>query len=268
MRRTCAGAAALAVLAVILAQPAQAAIQSAAADDSNDMYTFGSAVSEVVSNGASYAGVGSQATSTVNGPGGGPLLGTTVEILAGTNNSGSGATVQFAWRTRTQAETFTAEGGSPTEPPLLISQGVFGLCTDVVEISGVGAGDVFVLQMSYDDYGGAIFDEAVEAANGCIHLNWLNPNGGGEGVAMWENAVLGNNGTNVGVQNYQGSWDDAGQPMDLGAWGVDTVNNVIWAVLDHNSQFAAAPEPATMLLLGLGGMGLLARGTRRRRQGR
>jgi hypothetical protein len=38
----------------------------------------------------------------------------------------------------------------------------------------------------------------------------------------------------------------------LGTYGVDTVNKVAWAVLDHNSQFAviAVPEPGGMAFLG------------------
>jgi hypothetical protein len=37
----------------------------------------------------------------------------------------------------------------------------------------------------------------------------------------------------------------------LGNYGVDTANNVVWAVINHNSEFAV-PEPATIALLGLG----------------
>ena len=43
----------------------------------------------------------------------------------------------------------------------------------------------------------------------------------------------------------------------LGSWGVDVTNNLVWAVLNHNSEFGAAtetpePGPAMLICLGLG----------------
>jgi len=38
---------------------------------------------------------------------------------------------------------------------------------------------------------------------------------------------------------------------------VDSANNVVWAVIDHNSEFAVIPEPASLALLAAGGMLLL-----------
>jgi hypothetical protein len=45
----------------------------------------------------------------------------------------------------------------------------------------------------------------------------------------------------------------AWQPGDLtlGDWGVNTASNTVWAVVDHNSDFAAVPEPGTLALLGV-----------------
>lgn len=71
-------------------------------------------------------------------------------------------------------------------------------------------------------------------------------------VRRSNNAIDGNLGTNVGLANVQGSWEAAGSPMDLGAWGVDTTTHTVWAVIDHNSQFSVIPEPTTMGLLILG----------------
>jgi len=44
----------------------------------------------------------------------------------------------------------------------------------------------------------------------------------------------------------------------MGAFGADPTTHVAWMVVDHNSQFAVVPEPATLLLAGLGVLGLVA----------
>ena len=53
--------------------------------------------------------------------------------------------------------------------------------------------------------------------------------------------------------------------MTLGRWGVDPTDNVVWAVVNHNSQFASTPEPGTTALLVVGAVGLIRR---RRKPGR
>jgi hypothetical protein len=74
------------------------------------------------------------------------------------------------------------------------------------------------------------------------------------------NSVLGNSANLVSLESaYLGSWEafvaefSPGSPAAaLGAWGVDTsATPRVWAVVDHNSQFAVVPvpEPATWLLL-------------------
>ncbi|MEI6914826.1 MAG: hypothetical protein WCL39_06825, partial [Armatimonadota bacterium] len=96
-------------------------------------------------------------------------------------------------------------------------------------------------------------------AEGGICLTWLNSSD------QWVNAIDGNIGANVGVLNFMGSWLTAGSPMDLGAWGVNTADHTVWAVIDHNSQFSVAsvssvPEPAFVqmaALLGMSGLGLV-----------
>ena len=54
---------------------------------------------------------------------------------------------------------------------------------------------------------------------------------------------------------------------DLGAWGVDTNNHTVWAIVNHTGDFAVVPEPSTLLLLGVGAIGLLD-GVRRHRSKR
>ncbi len=73
--------------------------------------------------------------------------------------------------------------------------------------------------------------------------------------------------------NVQSSWDafalangitDGNLGNFLGSWGVDTTGNSVWAVLNHNSQFAVLiPEPASAALLGLLGLAVLPRRRRR-----
>jgi autotransporter-associated beta strand protein len=118
------------------------------------------------------------------------------------------------------------------------------LSSDILRLEGLD-GVIFVLQMSYS--------EAAALANGqaetSLKLGYLNTT-----LNRWEDAIFGNNGTNTGIF-YTSSFADAGSPLALGSHGVDVVNNVVWAVLDHNSFFAVIPTPgalpAGMLLMGL-----------------
>lgn len=117
------------------------------------------------------------------------------------------------------------------------------IVSDVLEFTGVAA--PFVLQMSYKEADlPAGTSEADSAAQGHIMIATTDTAGG-----TWVPA-----GTHfVGIGAYNGT------DLTVGDWGVDTAANKVWVVTDHNSFFAVVPEPATLSLLGVAGLGLLAR---------
>ena len=167
------------------------------------------------------------------------LLASIATLLGGSNSNGPATTVATTWRNR-------------------LPSGSGLLASDVVDLTGT-AGDVFVLEMTYDE--NVLSSESLLASEGGLFLAWW------DGSA-WGNAVDGNTGANTtdsALLNFQGSWASSNSGLTLGAWGVDTISNVVWAVLDHNSEFStlveAVPEPSTILMLLVGGVLLL--GSRR-----
>jgi autotransporter-associated beta strand protein len=209
-------------------------------------------ISRATAANASYDNWGSSAASDLQSH---------ADIRAGMNitNNTAGEAVTMAWRIRTSAETSGATTGAQLESDILTLTGMANSGT-----TGAGQTDPFALQISY------VQTLALEPT-----LLWNN------GTA-WVNAVLGNG--LLGTQAYtdvQSSWDafavghnitDANLGTFLGSWGFDPTSHVAWAVLDHNSAFAAGvlpgaapiPEPASLAMLGLGAAALLGR-TRRRR---
>jgi len=79
-------------------------------------------------------------------------------------------------------------------------------------------------------------------------IAWLDGNG------SWVNAVIGNIGDSTPAF-VAGAWNAT---YGLGTYGVDTDTNTVWAVLNHNSDFAVVPEPGTFALAVFGLGGLLA----------
>lgn len=123
------------------------------------------------------------------------------------------------------------------------------LASDIADVSGT-ISDKFVLELSYSEAAALTLGITEDA----LRLHWLNPV-----TQEWQNAVEGNTG---GTPTFVAGAYDPSVDFELGYYGVDTANNKVWAVVNHNSEFAAAPEPGSAALLGLGGVLL---GMRRRR---
>lgn len=114
--------------------------------------------------------------------------------------------------------------------------------SDVYSFAGTG-NSVFVLELSFTS-------TAPDS-----YLGWLS---GGQ----WVHAVDGNTGNNATapMQGYDGTFAEFqaefGTTLSgyIGAYGTDTTGGVTrtWAVINHNSDFAAVPEPSAWLLVACG----------------
>jgi hypothetical protein len=265
-------------------------VGGAIADNTNVAGVYGPPISAVVGPTGSYAGlesavVGLQGAGGSNAavvPFGPPFLGGDAKILAGSSSSMTARTVSMQWRTRlvgspTGGQLDETHGGPGSA--LLQVQTTTGLVSDVVNLTGLVTGsplpssaDPFVLDMTYNPAllpkHGAV--EAGLAKNKLIFMVSPSP-GPDNGVSQYVNTVALNTG-NVVVSpldnryGYQGSYaqfqadvlgGNGGTPAsELGAWGSDIATHEVWAVVNHDSTFAVVPEPAAILLAGLGLLGL------------
>ncbi len=151
-------------------------------------------------------------------------MNTTASILSGTASTGRSVTTAFS----------TTPGSAASNDADRVS--------DVFSLDGTGS-DVFVLQLTYDQTAAlAIYDSELD-----LKLGWYS---GG----TW---VVAADGTFV-----NGDWNSSYQTV--GTYGINTSSNTIWAVLDHNSEYAVIPEPSAYLLFGLG-FGLVLWRFRRKR---
>lgn len=187
----------------------------------------------------SYAGLGSQELGGRN---------STAVLLSGGNTSGSDTGLSMAWR--------EPAAGEPVPASATLLSDILNLTEMANDGQPLGQTDPFVLQMSYDDatLGGY---KQVLADNRELFLAWLDPQGG------WENAVLGNFG---GTPTFKGAVPWNAGFTSVGDWGVDPLNNVAWALLNHNSEFAVmgVPEPSTLVLLAIGAVALALGWVRRK----
>ena len=218
--------------------------------------TFGTSLIAATPLSATYTNLESNTTGQTSTGTTVPALGSTATILTYTNSTGSDNSVSMAWRSRQAGEASPGETG--TLPVGYLISDVVSL-TGMVNTTGPNSAprqtDTFVLEMSYNE---ALLNgfEASGAAGQKIFLAWRNTGGN------WVNAVDGNIGGTAAFFNRDYA---AGDENFLGRWGVDTANNTVWAVLNHNSDFAVIPEPSTLVFGGLALLGFASVGIRRRR---
>lgn len=180
-------------------------------------------------------------------------LDTTAAILAGTASSTQDVTMQ--WRQRTAAE------AAASNPNAVLS--------DVVNLNGTGS-DVFLLQMSYSDaaLNALGLNENSIALSGELRLGWFDTLD-----SSWKSAVEGNSGGSpafegtVSAANFLSFLDTNSILLadKLGSYGVDPTSGTVWAILNHNSEFAVIPEPSTWVAGGVAVLGLALFQLRRRR---
>ena len=166
---------------------------------------------------------------------------TTAKILAGTNSSGSEATLSMKFGTTLPV---TPSNDAIRRTDIFTLSGVTELDADPL----TNYTDTFVIQLSASE---------LVAASGSV-LGWKNG-------SDWVNAVTGNTG---GTASYfAGSFTgflngNAFNPATmLGAYGFDSSGGSVWAVVNHTGSFTAVPEP-TSALAGL----LITAGLLRRRR--
>ncbi|MCA9262798.1 MAG: PEP-CTERM sorting domain-containing protein [Planctomycetales bacterium] len=153
------------------------------------------------------------------------VLGQSFSVVPSINNPTSAAVLLDG--TSSASQMVTLAFGSDPEDGSAPSAIVFGTPADLhFELPG----DQYVLQLAYVD--GELPIGFVEKDARVMYY---------DSTAMeWIRAIDANSDGGAGDQLFQGSFDEfvaslAGASVPLSAQGVDTINNQIWAVLDHNS---------------------------------
>ena len=210
------------------------------------------------------------------------------EIFGG--GTGSNMNIDISFRSKSDAEKWGSHktnhdetspiGGSPLVGNVMR---LHGMGIQAATADGRVKTNPFILASNYTQ---ADFDatysltELEELINGCLFLGWLNTSIDGDPTTVgdgdrWVHAVQGNYdnmpdnpnrhhehgvigqaiiGT---VEDYiagtatsiAGLTKEAGT-IRVGDHGGDPDTNVVWAAIDHNSDFAVVPEPSTYALIG------------------
>jgi hypothetical protein len=188
----------------------------------------------LVAQGGSYALTDDTAKALANGETG--YKGTTAVILNGTNGSTGKdfnlrpltKSVNTGWTPATTglaSDIFTLWGMQDSLATKLVPSGALATNYTYV-VPDITHTDTYALSLSYDPASVT----ADQLQNGLFGLATKDANGN------WVSALNGN--TAGSLKFVKGAWDAS---YGLGTYGIDTVNNKAWAVIDHASDFAVAP---------------------------
>lgn len=210
------------------------------------------------------------------------------EIFGG--GTGSNMNIDISFRSKSDAEKWGSHktnhdetspiGGSPLVGNVMR---LHGMGIQAATADGRVKTNPFVLASNYTQ---ADFDatysltELEELINGCLFLGWLNTSIDGDPTTVgdgdrWVHAVQGNYDNMPDNPNRHHEHGVIGQAIigtveeyiagtatsiagltkeagtiRVGDHGGDPDTNVVWAAIDHNSDFAVVPEPSTYALIG------------------
>ena len=136
-------------------------------------------------------------------------LGTSLSLLDGTASAATNVQAAFI---------------APPNPA------VIQLASDAVDFSGTSS-DLVVIQMNYDP----AVAQTLFGGETALRLAWLNLS-----TQEWVHAVLGNT---RGTPQFFPRAYNAATDLHLGNFGLDTETHVVWAVLNHNSEFGVTVVP-------------------------
>ena len=136
-------------------------------------------------------------------------VGSTLTLLGGTASSGRTVTASFT---------------GPPDPANV------KLASDAVEFDGTG-NDLVVIQLNYSP----TLAQTLFGSESGLRLAWLDPLS-----ARWLNAVAGNSTT---ARHFFARAYNPATDLQLGNFGLDTANHVVWAVVNHNSQYGVSVVP-------------------------
>jgi len=199
-------------------------------------HAFGTAQTATLGASADLTNIESHTTA------GGEDLGTKATFLAGT--TAAGTTIAESWRTATSGE-----------------RGTTPVVSDVVQITGTGSNNAYVLEMTYNT---SNLDALLLANQSLLNLGeFINGTydsaNGGTWTGTWTLAVA-NNAHNTEIKRILGAYDNS---LIVGHYGVDVADGYVWAVLDTPGTFGVIPEPTSLGLLGLGSLVLVGRRRRK-----